>query len=92
VDFLTNLAARRDTHQHDLAMYTGDDLLTKVLVLLRKRHDISVELHDTLLSDLVMPMIAASSRPQELYDSPFLALTNNRKATERPVIFWYDQG
>jgi hypothetical protein len=45
VRLLADPAARRKTHQHDLTMGTGDDLLTKVLVLLRKGNDISVELH-----------------------------------------------
>src|SRR5947209_4639013 len=40
VDFLADLAARWDTHQHDLAMDACDNLLTKVLVFLCKRHDI----------------------------------------------------
>jgi hypothetical protein len=43
VRLLANLAARRETHQHDLAMCARDHLLTKVLVFLRKHHDISVE-------------------------------------------------
>jgi hypothetical protein len=53
VDFLADLAARRDTHQHDLAMGAGDDLLTKVLVVLRKGNDIPVELHCAKLSFLM---------------------------------------
>jgi hypothetical protein len=36
VRLLADLAARRETHQHYLAMQTGDDLLTEVRVLLRK--------------------------------------------------------
>ena len=53
MDFLANLAASKETHQHGLAIYTGGDLVTKVLVLLRKRYDISVELLGATLSFLI---------------------------------------
>ena len=53
VRLLADLATRRKTHQHDLAMGARDDLLTKVLVLLRKGNDIFVELHCAMLSFLI---------------------------------------